>query len=514
MSQITQTTDALSQRTVEAQPVVFRAPGGPQTPSTRSELAVLDQSQRELEARPLVVVGPRQPVLVDSAGLMSTPDGRVVGGGGEDLASARNTIWSLDQHGASPVQILGTTATIEQVTIRGEAWLKITGTSAASAQVFIDLGSYPVTMGHETGVGAEIMMDQTGTQSCVIRWSPDASFSNFATSDNVNVALQQNNALAYRDLQKHIMTVWPGGPGWNPGFEGGWSTNRPRMPQTAQRFRVMFVNKSGQVPVGYIRNLFTTAPRKARLSITVDDGYKSAFRILAPIMHQYGLRATWGIITDLVSDAFGSRYMSERELRQLRDAGHDLCPHGPVGGTGNIITNYAGAASPVQAAVDDYLVHRNWLQQRGLLSQTARGAYIIPQGAFQSAIGDTAVLEGLRAAGVTHARTITRITGATQNMRVDWWPEPLALPIIGHAQEASEAAERANINAMVKQIGINARQGSDCILMLHEGVTQSDTAWGSNDQLNMRADHFDEICAAISHHVKEGNLDVVMMGAM
>lgn len=82
MSQITQTTDALSQRIVEAQPVVFRAPGGPQTPSTRSELAVLDQGQREVEARPLVVVGPRQPVLVDEQGRMQRPDGTGVASGG------------------------------------------------------------------------------------------------------------------------------------------------------------------------------------------------------------------------------------------------------------------------------------------------------------------------------------------------------------------------------------------------------------------------------------------------
>lgn len=453
-------------------------------------------------------------VRVNDEGQPIGPDGQVVGGGA-DYASARNTIWSLDQHGAAPVQILGTTATIEQVTIRGESWLKVTGTSASAAQVFIDLGSYPVTMGADSGVGAEIMMEQAGTQSCVIRWSPDASFSNFATSDNVNIAPAQNNALGYRDLQKVIMTVWPGGPGWTPGFEGGWSaSNRPRFPITAQRFRVMIVNKAGQVPVAYIRNLFVTAPRKARLAITVDDGYKSAFRILAPIMHNHGLRATWGIITDLVSDAFGSRYMSERELRQLRDAGHDLCPHGPVGGTGNIIDNYTSAANPVQAAVDDYLVHRNWLQQRGLLSETARGAYIYPQGAFQRSVGDTAVLDALRGAGVTHGRTITRITGASQNMRVDWWPEPLALPIIGHSQEASEALERANINAMILHITTAARQGSDAILMLHEGISQSDTAWGSNSQLNIRADHFDEICANISHHVKSGNLEVVMMGAM
>lgn len=79
MSQITQTTDVLSQRTIEAQPVVFRAPGGPQTPSTRSELAVLDQSQREVEARPLVVVGPRQPVLADALGELFLPGGQRLG---------------------------------------------------------------------------------------------------------------------------------------------------------------------------------------------------------------------------------------------------------------------------------------------------------------------------------------------------------------------------------------------------------------------------------------------------
>lgn len=81
MSRITKFIDRITGRQDEAQAVVFRGPSGPQTPSTRTEGAVVDETGYEVEPRHLVVVGARQPVLVDSRGQMTNPAGAVFSGG-------------------------------------------------------------------------------------------------------------------------------------------------------------------------------------------------------------------------------------------------------------------------------------------------------------------------------------------------------------------------------------------------------------------------------------------------
>jgi len=82
MSKISETTDVLNGRTIHAEPVMVMPPGGVSTPSTKSSTEVIDSAtSREVEAKPIVFVGERQPVLVDDVGRLTKPNGDMVGGG-------------------------------------------------------------------------------------------------------------------------------------------------------------------------------------------------------------------------------------------------------------------------------------------------------------------------------------------------------------------------------------------------------------------------------------------------
>lgn len=148
MSKITETTDVLNGRTIHAEPVIVMPPGGVSTPSAKSSTEVIDSAtSREVEAKPIVFVGERQPVFLDGRGLLSTPDGRVVGGdqaatlfmakptGGNDTAAIESVIAAAELLGSAlpvgryirVVFAAGAEYLVDYVNPRSNVWLDFNG---------------------------------------------------------------------------------------------------------------------------------------------------------------------------------------------------------------------------------------------------------------------------------------------------------------------------------------------------------------------------------------------------
>lgn len=96
MSKFNETTDPLNGRTIHARPVAIMPPGAALVPSSNSSIAVVDEIGKEVEARPIVFVGPRQPVLVDQQGRLTRPNGDLVAGGGSSRPKFRRRPTHLD----------------------------------------------------------------------------------------------------------------------------------------------------------------------------------------------------------------------------------------------------------------------------------------------------------------------------------------------------------------------------------------------------------------------------------
>ena len=86
-----------------------------------------------------------------------------------------------------------------------------------------------------------------------------------------------------------------------------------------------------------LRRVESGAPLPPSLTITFDDGYRDNRTIAAPILERHNLRGCFFVTTDLIGTAhvpawdseknIQTRWMTWDEVRQLRDAGHEVGSH-------------------------------------------------------------------------------------------------------------------------------------------------------------------------------------------
>lgn len=69
--------------------------------------------------------------------------------------------------------------------------------------------------------------------------------------------------------------------------------------------------------------------KKAAFSLSFDDGFQNQIDVIAPILNQYGLKATFFVIPSALSDkaSTGARYGSWDEFKALSDQGHEIGSH-------------------------------------------------------------------------------------------------------------------------------------------------------------------------------------------
>lgn len=450
------------------------------------------------------LVGYRNPVTGKQEDLNAPALQALVSGAGKRGRAARQILWDYAVDGSAAVSVVSASCTISAAMIDGEPALKITGTSAAQAQVDIDLSAVaPSFLGP---LGLELAADRANTGSISMLASADAGFAAYAHIGYNPSAASNTSSWTYRSVQPYTLIAHPNGSpadtSWSPGYQGTWVGTPPTYPTELNRLRIRILNTNGLPPVAYIKRVFSLGARKSRIAITLDDGYSSAYRLLLPVLNAYDLPATWSIIADQVGKT--AQYMRQSDLRRLYDMGHALVAHGPIGGTGNIVTKYPTVAE----AVADVQYHRDTLASWGLLRPGDEQVYVWPQGNHQGATDDLSYRSALRQAGFTVGRSASNVTCG---WIADLWPESLVLPIVGHTQAASSGAEATNITNIVAAINNAAARGTDLVLMSHQGVPSTDTAWGSNGGLNIRTTDYATICAAIKANVTAGTQEAVLL---
>lgn len=245
----------------------------------------------------------------------------------------------------------------------------------------------------------------------------------------------------------------------------------------------------------------------APIVISPDDGLASQYTLLLPMLEKYGLKASFGIIGDLLNTG---GYMTDAQVQDLFARGHEMNPHGPVGGTGSLL-NYNSIpdlTARAAARTADIQTHIRKLQGLGVIANNSERIYIWPQGADQEAAGDDTIRQAAAAAGIRGAR-------GTIPTRDDHFgpfgPTYLAqyLSVVGHSwanksdgSQGVDSDEAANIAAIQQRIVDNVAARRPSVLMLHEIVSAATTPTVTTQ---IRQNNVEAIFQTIAAQIKTGN---------
>ena len=274
---------------------------------------------------------------------------------------------------------------------------------------------------------------------------------------------------------------------------------------TFAKARVRFDITTGQVPVYEVYAVLEDCgPSPAPICFTFDDCYISQYNLAAPLLERYGLRGSFAVISDLIGSN-PAVYMSWDQLRELRDRGHEINVHGPIGGSGSLL-NYAGSASRYQSVFDDVSYHRNAIINNGCNINGSANCYVFPQGNDAFSAGDTTIWDALTAIGIKCGRGVDN----TQVDMLNAWgagrPTQYA-SIIGHSW-SSPVTEAANIAALQQRIIDNVAAKRHSVFMGHYVTSAAAAA-----ALEIQASNLELILQTAEAQIATGNaVNVTMTG--
>lgn len=404
---------------------------------------------------------------------------------------------------AAPTVTAGNSATIVSsglVDVDGEQWLQVVATGAAGGGTgYVDIRLAAQSAFTADSLVAEFKTPSLSSLSNFVAYLGTTNFAVFAT-DTLPIGAPSTSDRHYG----HQAYTWQAARFAKSGFSGAltdqaWTECKLRL-TIAQSASVTVLLRSIRVGV---------AGAKGRLAITFDDGYKSVARLAMPILEQYGLRASLGIIADQID---GANYMTTDHLAEAVLRGHECVPHGPIGGINNLFSAYSTDAD----RLTDMCYHRDWLVARGLSTPAAAACYVWPQGRFADTAGDTAMLVAAQRAGFVLARAATVYDEypAIRAMSPGCLTR-LTLPIIGHsyagaANTADHAAETTNISAITTRISELGAAHTDGVLMLHEVVARG----AASNAIHIEADRLRTLCAAIRTAIDAGSIENVLFSQL
>lgn len=266
--------------------------------------------------------------------------------------------------------------------------------------------------------------------------------------------------------------------------------------------------RGGMSATVYIYGIgFNPQPAAGRVSVICDDGYDSWFGLGQPLFDARNIPVTCAAIPQVIDTGAGYAYL--RQLKGLVNRGGAVVAHGPNtgGGAGNLLTAFPDTVSRVA----DMSAVRAWIAQQGLATPGYDQCYVWPQGTFQSALGDLALLDAALAAGFTTGRNANGISvGLYSNFDALSKYQHLCCPIVGHAWAGTTAAEATNITAITTAINNAAAQGADITLMFHR-VQPTATVDGSMNSIGIRVSDLTTIADAIAAKVTAGTLKAVTL---
>lgn len=271
---------------------------------------------------------------------------------------------------------------------------------------------------------------------------------------------------------------------------------------TFSKARVRFDYSAGQAPVYEVYAIVEDGGiSPAPICFTFDDGYISQYTQAAPLLERYGLRGSFAIIADLIGSG---PYMTWTQLQDLRDRGHEINVHGPIGGSGSLL-NYSGAADRYAAVLADINYHRNAVIANGLNVNGSANCYVYPQGNNAFSNGDMTIRNAIAASGIKCARGVN-VT------RDDTFHAPGSLylgyqSIIGHSW-GSEGTEAANITAIQNRIVDNVAARRPSMMMAHYVITGTPV-----QALELTTTRLESILQTAAAQIKTGNaVNVTMTG--
>jgi len=263
--------------------------------------------------------------------------------------------------------------------------------------------------------------------------------------------------------------------------------------------RVRFDYAAGQAPEFEVYALVEDCgPAQAPINFIFDDGYAEQYTLAAPILERYGLRGSFAVIADAIGTS--GVYMTWDQCRDLRDRGHEINVHGPIGGNGSLL-NYATAAE----AAADVSFHRNLVIANGCNVNGSANCYVWPQGNNAFANGDTSIVDAVTALGIKCARGVDN---TREDSLLPWGSRMLMYQsIVGHAW-ASEGTEVANIAAIQQRVVDNVAAKRPSVFMLHYLTTGTPT-----QSLQIKTANFELLCQTAAAQIATGAaVNVTMTG--
>lgn len=253
--------------------------------------------------------------------------------------------------------------------------------------------------------------------------------------------------------------------------------------------------------------------KKGRVCVMYDDGYTSSWRLGFPVWKAIGVPQTMAVIASEVGK--DSTYMDLVELKLWNGAGGSCVAHGPIGGTGSLVSRYGSLPDWPQNAVNDIRHNIQYLRDNGLAQAFDDKCYIFPQGEFQRTPNDTSLLDAIIADGTVNAARSATIMPLSQrqyiyNQDTDSKYQRLAMPRIGHRWAGTTATEANNISNLVTMIQECALYGLDFFLVFHQ-VKPTSTADGAMGDIDIRVSDMQLLANAVKTEIDAGRLEAVHM---
>lgn len=392
----------------------------------------------------------------------------------------------------SDVSLTSGTATLSIETRNGQPCLKLEIPSQASIQL-----SFPSAYGCPFAGDLYIQMEggyETGLQKI---WAYNAPGATIAT----NYTFQGAADFAAVGAQSYFQQ---GGPfTWVSGKKSIAVTGAITYPFISNANRLTLFPVSGQAATVYIYAIGYGMPRKGRVVVMADDGIPSWLKVGAPLFNSLGIPTT----SMIIGSGAGGIYASVDVLKAYIDGGNAIGAHGPEVGSyaGNLFTEFYTNA----ARLADMERSRDWFISRGLYTPGAERIYAWPQGVFQSAAGDTSMLDSAYGAGFRLCRCSSLINAARQFVtEAASKYNLLALPYTTHGWAGTTAGQVALITAVTDAIAAAAASGSDVFLTFHKIVPDS-TADGAMDSVSCRISDMLTIANAIKARLDDGTMEAI-----
>lgn len=247
--------------------------------------------------------------------------------------------------------------------------------------------------------------------------------------------------------------------------------------------------------------------RKGRLIFTMDDGVISQKNVLIPILEDYGIPVSLGIIPSQIGSSLG--YMKLSDLRALVRKGHECLAHGPFGGIGSLFTTWGSTTERIKDIKDS----RDYCKFNDLCNENGEEAYIFPQGIWNSGAGEVTLLDAMRQEGFTLGRAAGQ-TSLLQNISaIPFYSHAkFTLPVIGHyyagaANTVNDATETANIFGTISDRIQKVIAGrADGIIMLHVGVASG----AASLETHIERDRLQALCAMVAAEVGAGKAELAL----